>query len=1422
MKALLDLFKQVTQEEEFDAIKIALASPEKIRSWSYGEVKKPETINYRTFKPERDGLFCSKIFGPVKDYECLCGKYKRLKHRGVICEKCGVEVTLSKVRRERMGHIDLASPVAHIWFLKSLPSRLGMVLDIALRDIERVLYFEAYMVVNPGMTPLTRGQLLTEEDYLAKVEEYGDEFSATMGAEGVRELLRTMDCHSEIETLRKDLSETGSEAKIKKIAKRLKVLEAFQKSGIKPEWMILEVLPVLPPELRPLVPLDGGRFATSDLNDLYRRVINRNNRLKRLLELKAPEIIVRNEKRMLQEAVDSLLDNGRRGKAMTGANKRPLKSLADMIKGKGGRFRQNLLGKRVDYSGRSVIVVGPQLKLHQCGLPKKMALELFKPFIFHKLEVLGLATTIKAAKKKVEEEGPEVWDILEDVIREHPVMLNRAPTLHRLGIQAFEPILIEGKAIQLHPLVCAAFNADFDGDQMAVHVPLSLEAQMEARTLMLASNNVLSPANGEPIIVPSQDIVLGLYYMTREKVAARGEGMKFADIKEAQRAYDMGLVDLHAKVTIRLKEVDPETGDEKVVRYETTIGRALLSEILPAGLSFSFIDKALKKKEISKLINASFRRVGIRETVIFADKLMYTGYRYATRAGISICVNDMLVPPEKADLLASAEAEVKEIEDQYTSGLVTQGERYNKVVDIWGRAGDKVADAMMKQLREEPVLDADGKQVMKDGKAMRQESFNAIYMMADSGARGSAAQVRQLAGMRGLMAKPDGSIIETPITANFRDGLNVLQYFISTHGARKGLADTALKTANSGYLTRRLVDVTQDLVVTEFDCGTANGLVTKALVKGGEVVEPLHDRILGRVAALDVINPETQETVYEAGMLLTEDEVEHIEALGIDEVKVRTALTCETRYGICSKCYGRDLGRGKLISMGEAVGVIAAQSIGEPGTQLTMRTFHIGGAVSRTASVSQVESKSNGVVRFTSTMRYVTTARKEQIVISRNGEVMITDEQGRERERHKVPYGATLQTADGKTVKAGQAMAIWDPHTRPIITEYAGRVKFENVEEGVTVAKQIDDVTGLSTLVVIDPKQRAGQQSKGLRPQVKLLDEAGNEVKVAGGDTSVNITFQLGCIITVKDGQEVGVGEVLARIPQESSKTRDITGGLPRVAELFEARSPKDAGMLAEVTGTVSFGKDTKGKQRLVITDLDGVQEEFLIPKDKHVTAHDGQVVTKGESIVDGPADPQDILRLQGVESLARYIIDEVQDVYRLQGVKINDKHIEVIVRQMLRRVRVTDSGSTNFIQGEQVERADLLEANDLAIAEGNEPAQYEYVLLGITKASLSTDSFISAASFQETTRVLTEAAILGKRDDLRGLKENVIVGRLIPAGTGLAYHENRKRQAAGVDAAPAAFAVDVVADVEDAVELPVEAVTEVVVEAAASDIETA
>jgi DNA-directed RNA polymerase subunit beta' len=1377
MKALLDLFKQVQQQEQFDSIKIGLASPEKIRSWSYGEVKKPETINYRTFKPERDGLFCAKIFGPIKDYECLCGKYKRLKHRGVICEKCGVEVTLAKVRRERMGHIELASPVAHIWFLKSLPSRLGMVLDMTLRDIERVLYFEAYVVVDPGMTPLKRCQIMTEDDYIAKLEEYGDDFIAFMGAEGVRELLRSIDINRDIEQLRIDLAATGSEAKIKKIAKRLKVLEGFQKSGIKPDWMVMEVLPVLPPELRPLVPLDGGRFATSDLNDLYRRVINRNNRLKRLLELKAPEIIVRNEKRMLQEAVDSLLDNGRRGKAMTGANKRPLKSLAEMIKGKGGRFRQNLLGKRVDYSGRSVIVVGPQLKLHQCGLPKLMALELFKPFIFNKLEQMGIATTIKAAKKEVESQTPVVWDILEEVIREHPVMLNRAPTLHRLGIQAFEPVLIEGKAIQLHPLVCAAFNADFDGDQMAVHVPLSLEAQMEARTLMLASNNILFPANGEPSIVPSQDIVLGLYYATREKINGKGEGTFFADVSEMIRAYENKEVELATRVTVRLREflrnpeavTNPEAEPfvEQIKRYETTVGRAILSEILPKGLPFEVINRALKKKEISKLINISFRKCGLRATVVFADQLMQSGFRLATRAGISICVDDMLVPTEKEKIISDAAHDVKEIDRQYTSGLVTSQERYNNVVDIWGKAGDRVGKAMMEQLATEPTIDRHGKHV-------RQESFNAIYMMADSGARGSAAQIRQLAGMRGLMAKPDGSIIETPITANFREGLNVLQYFISTHGARKGLADTALKTANSGYLTRRLVDVTQDLVVVTSDCGTPNGVAMKALVEGGEVIEALRDRILGRVASVDVIDPESQETLYEAGKLLDEDAVETIEAKGIDEVRVRTPLTCETRYGLCAACYGRDLGRGSMVNTGEAVGVIAAQSIGEPGTQLTMRTFHIGGAASRAAVASSVEAKSNGTIRFSATMRYVTNPKGEQIVISRSGEVLVTDDHARERERHKVPYGATLQVQDGTQIRAGTALATWDPLTRPIITEYAGRVKFENVEEGSTVAKQVDDVTGLSTLVVIDAKRR-GVAVKGLRPQVKLINEMGEEVKIAGTEHPVTISFQVGALITVKDNQDASVGEVLARIPQESSKTRDITGGLPRVAELFEARSPKDAGMLAEVTGTVTFGKETKGKQRLVITDLEGNASEFLIPKDKNVLVHDGQVVNKGELIVDGPADPQDILRLLGIEALARYVVDEVQDVYRLQGVKINDKHIEVIVRQMLRRVQVTVPGDTTFIQGEQVERSELLDANDKAVSEDRQPAQYDNVLLGITKASLSTDSFISAASFQETTRVLTEAAIMGKKDDLRGLKENVIVGRLIPAGTGLAYHTARK-----------------------------------------------
>ncbi|CAB5658934.1 DNA-directed RNA polymerase subunit beta' [Comamonas aquatica] len=1382
MKSLLDLFKQFTPDEHFDAIKIGMASPEKIRSWSFGEVKKPETINYRTFKPERDGLFCAKIFGPIKDYECLCGKYKRLKHRGVICEKCGVEVTQTKVRRERMGHIDLAAPCAHIWFLKSLPSRLGLVLDMTLRDIERVLYFEAYVVTDPGMTPLKKFSIMSEDDYDAKQQEFGyDEFTAKMGAEGIKDLLESIDIDSEIERLRGDL--TGSEVKVKKNAKRLKLLEAFKKSGIKPEWMVLEVLPVLPPDLRPLVPLDGGRFATSDLNDLYRRVINRNSRLRRLLELKAPEIIARNEKRMLQEAVDSLLDNGRRGKAMTGANKRALKSLADMIKGKSGRFRQNLLGKRVDYSGRSVITVGPYLKLHQCGLPKLMALELFKPFIFAQLEQRGIATTIKAAKKEVESGTPVVWDILEEVIKEHPVMLNRAPTLHRLGIQAFEPILIEGKAIQLHPLVCAAFNADFDGDQMAVHVPLSVEAQMEARTLMLASNNVLFPASGEPSIVPSQDVVLGLYHATRDKINGKGEGMVFVDTNEVQRALDAGEVELHAKISVRLPEwtKNKETGEfeKSVSLVETTVGRALLSEILPKGLPFSHMNKALKKKEISKLINSSFRKCGLKATVVFADKLLQNGFRLSTHAGFSVSIDDMLVPPQKAEILARAESEVKEIEQQYVSGLVTSGERYNKVVDIWGKAGDDVSKVMMDQLKVQKTIDRHGNEV-------DQESFNAIYMMADSGARGSAAQIRQLAGMRGLMAKPDGSIIETPITANFREGLNVLQYFISTHGARKGLADTALKTANSGYLTRRLVDVTQDLVVTEQDCGTSNGYLMRAIVEGGEVIESLRDRVLGRSTAEDVLHPENRSVLLPAGTLLNEDLIEELEAQGVDEIKVRTALTCETRYGLCATCYGRDLGRGGMVNLGEAVGVIAAQSIGEPGTQLTMRTFHIGGAASRAAIASSVEAKSNGTIGFNATMRYVTNTKGELVVISRSGEIVISDN-GRERERHKVPYGAILTIKADQAIKAGTILANWDPLTRPIITEYAGQVKFENVEEGLTVAKQVDDVTGLSTLVVIDPKRRGS--AKVVRPQVKLIDANNQEVKIPGTDHSVTIGFQVGALIQVRDGQDVGPGEVLARIPVEGQKTRDITGGLPRVAELFEARTPKDKGTLAEMTGTVSFGKETKGKVRLQITDLEGKVWEELVPKERNILVHEGQVVNKGELIVDGPADPQDILRLLGIEELSRYIVDEVQDVYRLQGVKINDKHIEVIVRQMLRRVVVENIGESTYIAGEQVERSEILNTNEALQAQGKIPATYSNVLLGITKASLSTDSFISAASFQETTRVLTEAAIMGKRDELRGLKENVIVGRLIPAGTGLAYHQARKAKDAMDDAERRAIA---------------------------------
>ncbi len=1390
MKSLLDLFKQFAPEEHFDAIKIGMASPEKIRSWSFGEVKKPETINYRTFKPERDGLFCAKIFGPIKDYECLCGKYKRLKHRGVICEKCGVEVTQTKVRRERMGHIDLAAPCAHIWFLKSLPSRLGLVLDMTLRDIERVLYFEAYVVTDPGMTPLKKFSIMSEDDYDAKTKEYGDEFTAKMGAEGVKDLLEGLDLDDEITKLRNDL--TGSEIKIKKNAKRLKLMEAFKKSGIKPMWMVLDVLPVLPPDLRPLVPLDGGRFATSDLNDLYRRVINRNSRLRRLLELKAPEIIARNEKRMLQEAVDSLLDNGRRGKAMTGANKRALKSLADMIKGKSGRFRQNLLGKRVDYSGRSVITVGPTLKLHQCGLPKLMALELFKPFIFAQLESRGIATTIKAAKKEVESGTPVVWDILEEVIKEHPVMLNRAPTLHRLGIQAFEPILIEGKAIQLHPLVCSAFNADFDGDQMAVHVPLSVEAQMEARTLMLASNNILFPASGEPSIVPSQDVVLGLYYTTRDRTNGKGEGLVFSDTGEVRRAFDAGELDLNARINVRLTEYtkDKTTGEfvPSTKLWETTGGRALLSEILPKGLPFSNINKALKKKEISKLINVSFRKCGLKETVVFADKLLQSGFRLATKAGISICIEDMLVPKEKHAIIAKAQKEVKEIEQQYVSGLVTSGERYNKVVDIWGKSGDDVSKVMMAQLSKENVMD-------RHGKSVEQESFNSIYMMADSGARGSAAQIRQVAGMRGLMAKPDGSIIETPITANFREGLNVLEYFISTHGARKGLADTALKTANSGYLTRRLCDVVQDLVVTEEDCGTHDGSLMRAIVEGGEVIESLRDRVLGRTVVEDVLHPENRSVLAARGVLLDEDMIDDLEVAGVDEIKVRTALNCETRFGLCAKCYGRDLGRGGQINIGEAVGIIAAQSIGEPGTQLTMRTFHIGGAASRAAIASSVESKSNGVIGFNAPMRYVTNSKGELVVIARSGEIVITDEHGRERERHKVPYGSILSVKADQTIKAGSILANWDPLTRPIITEFAGKAQFENVEEGVTVARQVDDVTGLSTMVVIDPKRRGA--TKVIRPGVKLIDASGNEVKIPGTDHSVTIGFQIGALVQVRDGQDVGPGEVLARIPIEGQKTRDITGGLPRVAELFEARTPKDKGTLAEMTGTVSFGKETKGKIRLQITDPEGKVWEDLVPKEKNILVHEGQVVNKGESIVDGPADPQDILRLLGMEELARYIVDEVQDVYRLQGVKINDKHIEVIVRQMLRRVVVDNVGETSYIAGEQVERSALLDVNDALRAEGKIPATFTNLLLGITKASLSTDSFISAASFQETTRVLTEAAIMGKRDELRGLKENVIVGRLIPAGTGMAYHEARKAKDLMDDAERRAIAEAEAAELE-------------------------
>lgn len=1370
MKDLLKLLKQQGQVEEFDAITIGLASPEKIRSWSFGEVKKPETINYRTFKPERDGLFCAKIFGPVKDYECLCGKYKRLKHRGVVCEKCGVEVTLSKVRRERMGHIELASPVAHIWFLKSLPSRMGLMLDMTLREIERILYFEAYAVIEPGMTELERGQMLTEENYLEAIEQYGDEFEAKMGAEAIRELLISIDIEAEVASLREEVPNTNSETKLRKLTKRLKLLEAFMKSGNKPEWMVLKILPVLPPELRPLVPLDGGRFATSDLNDLYRRVINRNNRLKRLLDLNAPDIIVRNEKRMLQESVDALLDNGRRGRAITGTNKLPLKSLADMIKGKQGRFRQNLLGKRVDYSGRSVIVVGPTLRLHQCGIPKKMALELFKPFIFSKLESRGLATTIKAAKKLVEREGSEVWDVLEEVIREHPIMLNRAPTLHRLGIQAFEPVLIEGKAIQLHPLVCTAFNADFDGDQMAVHVPLSIEAQLEARTLMMSTNNILSPANGEPIIVPTQDVVLGLYYLTRESVEAKGTGMAFADIDEVYRAYESDVVGLQAKVHARIREVTTnESGEKKITnkRYETTVGRALLSRILPDEMPFTLIDKVLTKKTISQLINTCYRKLELKDTVIFSDKLMYTGFKYSTRAGVSIGVEDMVIPEIKDEIIGKAEDQVKNFQEQYASGLITDGERYNKVVDIWSHTNDQVAKAMMDKLGVDIRIDADGNEV-------KEASFNSIYIMADSGARGSAAQIRQLAGMRGLMAKPDGSIIETPITANFREGLDVLQYFISTHGARKGLADTALKTANSGYLTRRLVDVSQDLVVSEEDCGTIDGLVMNPVIEGGDVIEPLSERVLGRVLSIDAVKS-NGDVVAEAGILLDEKWVEILDENGIDQVTVRSGITCETRFGICRKCYGRDLGRGHLVNIGEAVGVIAAQSIGEPGTQLTMRTFHIGGAASRAAAISNIEVKNGGTVRIQN-VKTLDQESGNKVVVSRSGEIAILDNVGRERERYKIPYGAVLTISDGANVNSGQQIASWDPHTHPVITEVKGRVQFSDIVDGVTVTRHVDEVTGLTNIVILDPKQRPST-AKDLRPTVKLVDEKGEELKIPGTDQAAHYLLPSKAVINVSDGKEVNIGDIIARLAQESVKTRDITGGLPRVADLFEARKPKEPAVLAEISGIISFGKETKGKQRIVITGPDELVHEELIPKWRHVSVFEGEHVEKGESIADGPPMPHDILRLKGVVALTTYISTEIQEVYRLQGVKINDKHIEIIVRQMMRKAEITNPGDSNFLKGEQIERSRVLEENERIEADGKTPATWAPILLGITKASLSTESFISAASFQETTRVLTEASVSGKRDDLRGLKENVIVGRLIPAGTGLAYHAERKER---------------------------------------------
>ena len=1356
MKNLLNIFNQKTLTEDFDHIRIALASPELIRSWSYGEVKKPETINYRTFRPERDGLFCAKIFGPVKDYECLCGKYKRLKHRGVVCEKCGVEVTQSKVRRERMGHLELASPVAHIWFLKSLPSRIGLLLDMTLREIERVLYFEAYLVTDPGMTDLKRGQLLSEEEYIEALEEFGDDFSAAMGAEAIHDILKSIDLKVAMDLIHEDMKSTASQIKIKRYQKRIKLLESLIKSGNRPEWMILKVLPILPPDLRPLVPLDGGRFATSDLNDLYRRVINRNNRLQRLLDLNAPEIIVRNEKRMLQKSVDALLDNGRMGRAVTGSNKRPLKSLADMIKGKQGRFRQNLLGKRVDYSGRSVIVVGPTLKLHQCGIPKKMALELFKPFVFSKLIYQGEASTIKSAKRLVELEGPEIWDILDGVIRQHPVLLNRAPTLHRLGIQAFEPVLIEGKAIQLHPLVCKAFNADFDGDQMAVHVPLSIEAQLESRALMMSSNNILSPANGDPIIVPSQDVVLGLYYMTREKVNDKGENTIFADVKEVERAFFNGFVGLHARIKLRIQKYENKELKSEII--ETTVGRALFSRILPNEIPFAEINKAMDSKAISQLINKTYREVGLKATVVFADKLMYLGFEYATKSGVSIALDDMVVPDAKEDILSEAESQVKNIQNQFTSGLLTQGERYNKVVDIWSRTNDQVASAMMDKLGNEVVKDSEGKK-------QKQASFNSIFMMADSGARGSAAQIRQLAGMRGLMAKPDGSIIETPITANFREGLNILQYFISTHGARKGLADTALKTANSGYLTRRLVDVAQDLVISEEDCGTKNGLTITAVVEGGEIVQNLSERVLGRVTSQPIKDRENKKVILKKGTLIDEDNVMLIEEHGVDAVSIRTPVTCETNHGLCIKCYGRDLARGQIVDIGEAVGIIAAQSIGEPGTQLTMRTFHIGGAASSAAAQNSIEINNDGIVSLYN-LKTIKNVDKNLVAVSRSGEIIISDQYGKERERYKVPYGAIINIKDGQKVKAGDLISTWDPHTHPIVAEAAGIIKFEDFVDGVTVTEQIDEITGLSNIMIMDSKKQTSTTSI-IRPKAALVNGKGQPIMFTKTETPIVYIFPAGAIISIQDGAKINAGDVIARIPLESSKTSDITGGLPRVADLFEARKPKDAAILAKHSGITSFGKETKGKVRLVITDDNGDSHEELIPKIRTLNIFEGESIQKGEIISDGELSLHDILEVQGVDELAKYLVKEVQDVYRLQGVPINDKHIEIIIRQMMRTVVIEESGDTNLLPNELINKSELHDINSKIMFEDLRPAKYKPMIMGITKASLATTSFISAASFQETTRVLTEAAVKGSTDKLRGLKENVVVGRLVPAGTG-------------------------------------------------------